>query len=427
MTGLPYPHQHPHRDMALAELHARPLDLVDKQARVRRLVFTVNPQSGAVAGALHAFRTFAAGLGIEPGDPGARRYAFETADRQVTWEFHTEFVTVTWRSAADDAVNWPDDIGLGCLGDAQLVGATRVDLIDAAALPERLLPGFALPSLCYVSVESGGAQVATDFVPDADRFIRFELAAGALSPLRRAILLRRLLEMETYRTMALLALPLAREAAPDLRAIETELTGLIEGLSDAVTTDQVRQRLDGLGALSVRAGQISERLGYRFAAAHAYGTILRRRLEKLRETTLGRGSSLSSFIGNRVEPALSTCAAMERRLEALSTKIARTVALLDVRIGLDMQVQNKTVLDTIAETAKSQFQLQRTVEGLSTIAITYYALGILGYVLASPLAALGWDKTTVLSAAAIPMLLAVWLGMCRVRAHEHRKPAPPEG
>lgn len=419
MAEAPYPHEHPHRDAALAEIHARPVDLIDAEARVRRLVFTVDPQSGAMTKTIARFLAFAAHLDVSPNEAGARRYVFTTPLRQVTWEFHTEFVTITWRAARHDDINWPDDIGLEALGEAQLVGAIRVDLIDQDSIPEHLLPGFSLPSLCFISVESGGAQVATDFVPDADKFIRIEFAAGSLSPLRRAIVLRRLLEMETYRTMALLALPLARDVTPGLRALEIELSALIESLSDAETTDQVRQKLDGLVTLSVQAGQISEKLGYRFAAAHAYGTILRSRLEKLREMTLGRGSSLSSFIGNRVEPALSTCAAIERRLEALSTKIARTVSLLDVRIGLDMQIQNKTVLETIAETAKSQFRLQHTVEGLSTIAITYYAIGILGYAVSAPIEVLNWDKTLVMSAAAVPMLVVVWASMRWIRNRKH--------
>lgn len=283
MAEAPYPHEHPHRDAALAEIHARPVDLIDAEARVRRLVFTVDPQSGAMTKTIARFLAFAADLDVSPNEAGARRYVFTTPLRQVTWEFHTEFVTITWRAARHDDTNWPDDIGLDALGEAQLVGAIRVDLIDQDSIPEHLLPGFSLPSLCFISVESGGAQVATDFVPDADKFIRIEFAAGSLSPLRRAIVLRRLLEMETYRTMALLALPLARDVTPGLRALEIELSALIESLSDAETTDQVRQKLDGLVTLSVQAGQISEKLGYRFAAAHAYGTILRSRRETARD------------------------------------------------------------------------------------------------------------------------------------------------
>ena len=177
----------------------------------------------------------------------------------------------------------------------------------------------------------------------------------------------------------------------------------------------VQSALAALHALSVRSGQLSERLGYRFAAGHAYGDILRTRLAGLRESGTTRGSTLAAYIGNRVDPGLATCATMEKRLAVLSAKIERAIGLLDIRIGVDMALQNAAVLDSIARTARSQFLLQRTVEGLSTIAISYYLLGILGYVLAGPLEQLHWEKTMALSIAAPVVVLAVWLMARSVR------------
>lgn len=414
--------EHPYRDIVLAELHARPIEMIAPGVRVRRIVLAVPDRSGGLRKALDEFAAFAEQNGHDIGsDHTTRQYRFETAARSVTWEFHTEFITITWHGALDDAENWPDDIGLGAVGGAELVGAMRVDVLDEAELPERALSSFTYTSLCLVSVEYGNAQLATDFVPDKDKFIRFEFAAGALSPLRRAITLRRILEAETYRDMALLALPLARATSPELRAVETELTEVLTDLSSVESTDAVQERLKRLHDLSVRSGQISEKLSYRFAASYAYGAILKRRLEKLRETTLGQGSSLASFVGNRVEPALATCEAMDKRLAVLLEKLERAVELLNVRISLDMQIQNKAVLDTIAETARSQFRLQHTVEGLSTIAITYYLIGILGYALAGPLEATGWSKTLVISILSPIALVAVFVGLRAIRRGFERR------
>lgn len=411
--------EHPFRDAILSELHARPIDLVDAATRVRRLVFTVSPRPGSMREALEAYRQFAAAHGYPDAQEGGRRFSFATGSRHVTWEFHTEFITVTWRAGLDDVENWPSDIGLEILGEEQLVGAMRVDVIDEAKLPERVFPGFQANSLCLVSVEYDKAQLATDFVPDQDKFVRFEFSAQKLSPLRRSIMLRRILEIETYRSMVLLALPLARETAPALRMAEAELTRLVDGLSELATLDEVKDRLYALHALFVRAGQISEKIDYRFSASKAYGTILRHRLEKIREQALGHGLSISSFVENRVDPALATCEAMEKRLATLSEKLARAIDILDVRISLDIQIQNTAVLETIAETAKSQFKLQHMVEGLSTIAITYYFLGIIGYALAGPLGFLGWDKNWVISILAPLALVAVWLGLRSIRKRVH--------
>jgi uncharacterized membrane-anchored protein len=409
---------HPYRGTIMDEVHARPVDIVPETCRLRRLVFVMPAEPGAMMRVFASFVDYCGRSGVPGPGQADRQHTFSTGARQVTWEFHTEFVTVTWRGELTDRQNLPDDIGLEAIGAGLLIGAMRIDVIADPTVPDRLLPGFNLPSLCLADVDGGKAQVATDFVPDADRFTRFELAAGGLTPLRRSIIVRRLMEVETYRTMALLGLPLARAASPDLRAIELELTALVERLSEATTPPLVQAALAELHALSVRSGQLSERLGYRFAAGHAYGDILRMRLGGLRESSTTRGSTLTHYIGNRVDPGLATCAAMEKRLAVLSAKIERAIGLLNVRIGVDMQVQNAAVLDNIARTARSQFMLQRTVEGLSTIAISYYLLGILSYALAAPLRELHWEKTMTLSITAPFVVLVVWL-MARAvrRAH----------
>lgn len=409
---------HPDRDAIMNEVHARPVEIVPLACRLRRLVFVVPPRPGAMLAVFEQFAAFCDRIRVAIPSGNNRQHSFATAERHVTWEFHTEFVTVTWRSTLADRHNWPNDVGLEILAGGQLLGAARVDVIADITIPERLVPGFSLPSLCLAAIEGGQAQVATDFVPDGDGFTRLELAAGGLTDLRRSIIVRRLLEIETYRTMALLGLPLARQASPTLRDIEVELTGLVEALSDAKTPAAVQAALSALHGLSVRSGQLSERLGYRFAAGKAYGEILRARLAGLRESSTGRGSTLTHYIGNRVDPGLSTCAAMEKRLAVLSDKVERAIGLLNVRIGVDMQVQNGAVLDSIAQTARSQFLLQRTVEGLSTIAISYYLLGIVSYALAGPMEELHLHKTMVLSIAAPFVVLAVWL-MARAvrRAH----------
>ena len=406
---------HPYRAAIMAEVHARPVEITPATCRLRRLVVVMPPVAGAMLAVFERFAAFCAEQGLPLPQPDTRQHSFAAAGRQVTWEFHTEFVTLTWRSALEDNDNSPDGLGLEVLADGLLMGAMRLDVIDETTIPERMVPGFNLPSLCLANVEAGKAQIATDFVPDADRFTRFELAAGGLTPLRRSIIVRRILEIETYRTMALLGLPLARSTAPELRRIETELTELMEGLSEATTPAAVQSALAALHALSVRSGQMSERLGYRFAAGHAYGDILRVRVRGIRETGTDRGSTLGSYIGNRVDPGLATCAAMEKRLAVLSAKLERAIGLLNVRIGVDMQVQNAAVLDNIAQTSRSQFLLQRTVEGLSTIAISYYLLGILSYLLAGPLEELHLHKTMALSIAAPFVVLAVWLMARAVR------------
>jgi uncharacterized membrane-anchored protein len=408
--------EYPFRQQIQEEIHARPVEPVPAQSLVRRLVFVVRSEAGGVGAALSRFCDWCESSGhVRPRNRDLRQYSFTAGSRQVTWEFHTEFITITWIAAPDDSDSAPEGIGLESIDGPQLLGAMRIDLIEDTRLPDAFLPGFNPQSLCVIGVEGGAGQLTTDFVPDAERFTRFEFAVGGLPPLRRAILVRRILEIETYRTMALIGLPLARQHASELGAIETDLTEKVNLLAEATETTRAQTALEALHALMVRAGRLSEQLTYRFAACQAYGGILQARLGAIGERPTPHGSSLSRYILNRVDPALRTYAAMEKRLDVLFAKIERAVELLNVRIGLDVQVQNKELLQTIAKTGRSQFLLQRTIEGLSTIAISYYTIGILGYVLATPLEMLAIEKTLALSILVPFVLVGVWLMVRAVR------------
>jgi uncharacterized membrane-anchored protein len=416
--------EHTARDMIQGEIHARPIPLLEANMRVRRLVLVLDEGAADMAKILKNFQNFCAGQGIGRVNIEARLHSFSGGENEVTWEFHSEFVTVTWYGGPKDINIWPTDIGLHLLDRAGLLSATRIDMIGGSEVPDRLLPGFIANSLCLVSVQQGAGQVATDFVLDANKFLRFEFACGSLSPLRCTIMVRRLLEIETYRNVALLGLPLARQLSPLLQKAEAELTAVVDTLAAANTVELVQSALNSLHGLSVRAGQLSERLGYRFAASAAYGEIFWDRLNSLKEEPNARGVTISNYLRNRVKPTLSTFAAMEKRLNVLSQKIDRAIELLDVPISLDMQIQNKSVLESIAHTAKGQFLLQRTVEGLSTIAISYYLVGLIGDFLGGPFEKLnlaGLDKTLILSAATPFVLLFVWLTMRKIRKDNEKR------
>lgn len=409
------PRNHPDRDAITSELHARPMEIVEGAERIRRLVFVVSPDPVELEALHRRFRAFCTERGLDIGQQTPRQVSFTAAGLRVTWEFHTEFVTLTWQAPSDDPVAWPDDIGIDVMAGAELIAATLLDVTDEEAVAQGWLDRLNLSSRCASTVDDGGGEIACDYVPDADGFTILRLAAGRLTILRRSVLVRRILEMETYRCMALLGLPAVRRASADLGAAERELERLIESLADATSTEAITAALDTLYRLSIESSRLSERLDYRLSGSKAYGEILHARLDALREGPTSLGSSIGRFVANRVDPALRTCAAFEKRLVSLTEKIERVIGLLDVRIGLDMQTQQSLVLDTIAATAQSQYRLQATVEGLSVIAISYYLLGILGYLLAGPLETMHVDKPLALSLAVPFVVLVVWLAIRRVR------------
>jgi uncharacterized membrane-anchored protein len=80
----------------------------------------------------------------------------------------------------------------------------------------------------------------------------------------------------------------------------------------------------------------------------------------------------------RLAPAMRTCAAVADREAGVTAHIARTSQLLNTRVEVAAEVTNANLLRSMNDRAALQVRLQETVEGLSVVAITYYAVGLLG-------------------------------------------------
>ena len=122
----------------------------------------------------------------------------------------------------------------------------------------------------------------------------------------------------------------------------------------------------------------------------------------------------------RLTPAVSTCAAIASRQEALARRIARTNDLLRTRVGIVQERQNRQILQSMNRRAAQQLKLQQAVEGLSVAAISYYVIGLLGYAGKAAKAA-GWPvNPDLLSGLLVPVVAAaVWLGLRRMHRRMH--------
>jgi uncharacterized membrane-anchored protein len=398
---------HPDRGLVDAELHARQVLPLEGPLRVRRAAFMADGNRARLRDVQTAFVSrYSPGAETDP-----RQLEFEAAGYRVTAEIHNEFATLTWIGALDDWTPWPDGIGLDFFRDMPLIAATRLDLLAEAHIPDRALAGFDPRSLCYSTLYAGTIEAATDFSVDRDGFTRFEVAAGSSGGLRRGTVVRRLLEIDTYRALVLLGLPLARQQGPKVTAAEEQLSALMRRLSLGSSVADNQQSLDALHGLSLEVERTRDETSYRFAATRAYAEVLRSRIARLGEVSIGEFTAIARYLENRVDPAVATCVALETRLEGLARKLERSTELLNARINLSIETQNQAVLDTISRTARNQYHLQRTVEGLSVIVISYYALSLVGEVEQGllPWLPLGRDATIAIS---VPIVIVlVWLAL----------------
>jgi len=89
---------------------------------------------------------------------------------------------------------------------------------------------------------------------------------------------------------------------------------------------------------------------------------------------------------------------------------------LRTRVEVTREQQNQALLASMDRRAKLQLRLQQTVEGLSVAAVTYYIVGLVGY-LAKAAETLGVTlNSDLVMAAAVPLVaLLAALGVRHIR------------
>lgn len=259
-----------------------------------------------------------------------------------------------------------------------LISGIRLEIrIDGPAAADAISL-FDPASLCFSELKSGQAAVLTDFRQDGDGLTRLLVIDRGLSDGARGALVQRLLDIETYRTLAMLGLPLAQSLSPEIRRIEDNLTNVTQRMkaharheADAMLSEITRlaAELEANAALSL----------YRFGASRAYDGIVRERIKVLDETPKPGYEALGSFLERRLAPAMRTCHSVEQRQANLSSKLYRATGLVRSWIDVELARQNSDLLTSMNRRAELQLRLQRTVEGLSVAAISYYIVGLIGY------------------------------------------------
>lgn len=229
---------------------------------------------------------------------------------------------------------------------------------------------------------------------------------------------QRLLELETYRLMALRGLPVAKALSPAITAAEGRLATITGRFAVKQASDQ--ELLDQLVGLASEIENATAEHAYRFSATQAYATLVDERIAELRELPLSGVQTLGEFMRRRLRPAISTVAATAQRLSSLAQRVERSSGLLRTRVDIATEVQNQQLLHKITRGQELQLRLQATVEGLSIAAISYYVVSLLYYV-AKSAKALGMPINPEIAAGAlIPFVLwATWRTTRRIHARLH--------
>jgi len=265
----------------------------------------------------------------------------------------------------------------------------------------------------------GHSWVLTQFQLHADGFERMlVIAPEGTSQTRAGRIAGRLLELETYRLMALRGLPVAKALVPMLTQSEDALAKITARLENKSASDQ--ELLDTLVSLAASVERAIAENVYRFSATQAYSTLVGQRIAELREKAIPGTQMIGEFMQRRMSPAMATVAATAQRLTSLSERVARTSDLLRTRVDIATEVQNQQLLAKLTRGQELQLRLQSTVEGLSIAAISYYVISLLLYG-GKALKALGVPINPEMAAGAlVPVVLwAVWRTTQKIHAKLH--------
>ena len=416
-TLFPIPKNHPQRFILHNEVHARAPFNLNLPVRASHLALLLSNDE-KLQERQHLI-SLCERFGVTPPEKEADHFSANLTSFQIRWEQHGEFSTYSFYvhdtpedPFADSAlkkvpVDWLSQLTGQVIVATHAIVASSNDInyqeedVDLSSLSNY----FAENPIIGSKVTGGAASVFTDFRIHVDGFSRFFIINHALRTEQAGRLLQRLFEIEVYRVMALMAFPIARKLNPALNKSDRQLYTITNAMTLPDHNDA--ELLDELTTLAAEVENHISSNHFRFAAASAYYQLVEQRVTDLREVRIQGIQTIGEFIKRRLEPAINTCESLSYRFTLLSERVSNASQLLRTRVDIIIERQNQSLLTSMALRAKMQLRMQQMVEGISMVAITYYAASLAGKI-AETLHALGWNiKPELVEGLSIPFILII--------------------
>lgn len=418
---------HPLRFKIANELHTRPFPIMEAPCTAAFIALKQKGDS-ATRDPQQEFAHLVELLdrhGAPHPQPNATHYYGQIGKNLLKWEQHTEFVTYTVfnegldpRPFEDEVFSsFPSDWLANAPGQRVTSVSLRIETTDDRDRISQCVKDWFVPeSLAVSSVLDDAAVVAADFRIDPMGHQRFAIfPKGQTGGRRLGRIVQRLCEIETYKAMSMLGFSHAQNMGKQLNELDRQLTDLMESMrssdADAETT------LHALLGIASEMETLSAQGSFRFGATGAYSAIVSQRIAALREERFHGRQSFAEFMMRRYEPAMRTVNSTELRLDALSSRSTRAANLLRTRVDVERSAQNQALLTSMDRRSDQQLQLQRTVEGLSVVAISYYAVSLAAYLLDPMGNVVGLSKGMMTALITLPVVALVWLILRRIRHH----------
>ena len=416
---------HPLRYSLANELHARPFPPLTAPSWAAYLAIK-RPQDAAARDRSEDLAHLLALLdryGASHPQPDATHWYGQLGNHHLKWENHTEFVTYTLFGRGGDEPPFgnrtfdafPADWLAEAPGQRITSALIRVEEQENdAGISEKLAEWFVPESLAVSRVLDDNAVIASDFRIDPAGHVRFAVIARPDVGSRRiGRIVQRMCEIETYKTMSMLGLARVRDLSPRMGELDGKLTGLMDEMRREGSRPD--QTLGQLLQISSELETLLAKSAFRFGATGAYDALVRQRIEVMREERFEGRQTFREFMTRRFAPAMRTVKAAEGRLQTMAERAMRAADLLRTQVDVERSAQNQTLLESMDRRSDMQLRLQKTVEGLSVVAISYYAVNLALYILGPFGEQLGLSKVLLTGLVTPLVILAVWWMVRRIR------------
>ena len=386
-TLFPIPKNHPQRFVLHNEVHARAPFSLNLPVRASHLALLLTNEE-KLQERQHLI-SLCERFAVAPPEKDSDHFSASFTSFQIRWEQHGEFSTYSFyvhdtpKDIFTDSalkkvpVDWLAQLTgqIIVAAHATVVSAIDINYDDQSDLSV-LSAHFAGNAVIGSKVTGGAASIFTDFRIHVDGFSRFLIVNNDLRAEQAGRLLQRLFEIEVYRVMALMAFPIAKKLYPALNKSDRQLYTITNAMTLPDNNDAVL--LDELTTLAAEVENYISSNHFRFAAASAYYQLVEQRVNDLREVRIQGIQTLGEFIKRRLEPAIKTCESISHRFTLLSERVSNASQLLRTRVDIIIERQNQGLLTSMDLRAKMQLRMQQMVEGISMVAITYYAASLIG-------------------------------------------------
>ena len=356
--------------------------------------------------------------------PGATHFSGPIGRAELKWESHTEFVTYSaFTPGVSDRAFDPAEAEVFAADWMATAPGKRVAsvLVRVEMLPEnesglldKLEDWFVPESLAVARVVDGAAIVAGDFRIDAAGHMRFAVFVRPDTGARRiGRIVQRLCEIETYRAMSMLGLMRARSMTERLNGLDPRLSDLVSGLD--ANDRPAETALHELLRISAELESLAVQVSFRFGATGAYEAIVTQRIEALREIRVQGRQTFGEFMMRRYDPAMRTVKSADARLRSMAERAERAAELLRTRVDVERSAQNQMLLESMDKRADMALRLQHTVEGLSVVAISYYAVNLAAHTIAPAMESYHVSESLGMAVLTPIVVVLVWLMVRRIR------------